>query len=168
MSGLPVALRELHERYGQSKIVRHEYPVPVSQFGVKDEVLDGACVIVRTIEGEFVLIRHSYDLPGMDTNTWTIPGGGRKEGESFEGAAIRETLEETGLNIRITGLYQTFQFVRVSEDRRKELYVPVFYGEVVSGAQKAESPEILEVRRFRKLPRNFAGELGKYYEDLML
>jgi len=167
MSKLPKTLQELCERYGRRKIIRHEYTVPSSQFSVENEALNGACVIVRTTEGEFVLIRHSYVLPGIDTNTWTIPGGRMEENESFEEAAIRETLEETGLSIKITGLYQIFQFVRVSNDRRRESYVPVFFGEVLSEARHSESPEILEVRRFKKLPRNFAGELGKYYEDLM-
>ena len=146
--------------------MRYEYSVPSSQFSIRDEESNGACAIVRTKEGEFVLVRHSYDLPGIDTDTWTIPGGGMQENESFEEAAIRETLEETGLSIKITGLYQIFQFIRASKEKRRESYVPVFFGEVVSEAQHLESPEILEVRRFKKLPRNFAGQLGKYYEDL--
>ena len=31
--------------------------------------------------------------------TWTLPGGGMNYGETFEGAAIRESKEETGLDV---------------------------------------------------------------------
>lgn len=36
--------------------------------------------------------------------TWTMPGGKLHFGESFEGACIREALEETGINIKETDL----------------------------------------------------------------
>jgi len=169
MSKLPKLVNELYEKYGHRKIIRHEYTVPSSQPRVSKKVVYGACVIVRTKEGEFVLVRHSYVLPGMGgPDIWSLPCGKVEKDESLEEAAVRETLEETGLSIKITGLYKIFQFIRVSDDKRRtESYCAVLFGEVLSEAQHFESPEILEVRRFKKLPRNFAGELSRYYEDLM-
>jgi 8-oxo-dGTP diphosphatase len=35
---------------------------------------------------------------------WTFPGGKIEPGESPEGAAVREALEETGLRVRATGV----------------------------------------------------------------
>lgn len=168
MSNPPKMVQELFEKYGRREIIRHEYTVPSSQPRVSKKPFYGACVIARTKEGEFVLIRNSYVLHGLGTNLWTLPCGRVEKNESFEKAAVRETLEETGLNIKITGLYKIFQNVQVSNGKRiTEFYCAVFLGEVLSEAQHFESPEILEVRRFKKLPRNFAGELGRYYEDLM-
>jgi len=165
---LPKKIQELCDKYGQIEIVRNVQIVPTNQHRAREEPSYGVCVIVRTREGEFVLIRHSYDLPGISMNDWTIPGGKVKENEAFEEAAVREVLEETGMNVKIVGLYKMFHQVHVSNgDNESEWYIPVFFGEVVSETRNHESPEILEVKKFKKLPENFAGELGKHYKDLM-
>ena len=46
-------------------------------------------------EGEILLVRLSYAH-----KTWALPGGGVKRGEQFIDAARRETLEETGIDIK--------------------------------------------------------------------
>lgn len=65
----------------------------------------GAGVGVILVKGGKVLLgrrdpdryRAESDLRGE--GTWTLPGGKLEYGESFEEAAIRETLEETGIHI---------------------------------------------------------------------
>jgi len=94
--------------------------------------------------------------------------GKAEKDESFEEAAVREALEETGIGVEITGLYKIFENIQISSGRKwTESFVAVFFGDVISEPEHHESPEVLEVRKFKKLPSNFAGELGKYYEDLM-
>ena len=48
--------------------------------------------------GDVLLIRRS------DNGNWAVPGGAIDLGESMTQAAVRETLEETGIQCRITGL----------------------------------------------------------------
>jgi len=169
MNKFPKEIYDLFGKFGRCKIVRKVYNVSLDHFRIEKEVRHGVCVIVRTKKGEFVLIRHlPLDMPGYGFNVWSLPCGNVEKNESFEEAAIRETLEETGFNIQITGLYKIFQWMsRTPNGETRISYCPVFFGKVVSGELSSESPEILEVKIFKKLPKNFAGELQKYYKDLM-
>ena len=170
MSDLPKIVQDLCEKYGHSEITRHEYNVPPNEFRDNGKTSYGSCVIAKTREGEFVLIRMSYVLPhgAAGPNTWSLICGKSEDGESFEETAIRETFEETGIVIKITGLYKIFQNIQISNGRRRtESYGAVFFGEVISEPDHHQSSEVIEVRKFKRLPRNFAGELGKHYQDLM-
>ncbi len=39
-----------------------------------------------------------------DNGLWALPGGGQELGENIEQTAVRETLEETGIRIEVSGL----------------------------------------------------------------
>ena len=166
---LPNEIQDLLDKYGPVQVLRHEIDVPQGEFGIGVEPLLGACVVVKNGEGDFVLVRHSYFLPGVGgPDVWDIPCGRMEGGESLEETGVREALEETGLCVRITGLRSVSQTVHRAPngETRTQHWVAVFYGEAVSGTLSSESPEILEVKTFERLPENFAGDLGKYYEDL--
>jgi ADP-ribose pyrophosphatase YjhB (NUDIX family) len=67
-------------------------------------------VVAATIpedDGRVLLTRRSID-PGR--GLWTFPGGFVDFGESVTDAAIRETFEETGLAIELTGLLDVFTY----------------------------------------------------------
>lgn len=53
--------------------------------------------IIFNFDRSSVLLIKRRDVP-----VWVLPGGGIDEGESPEDAAIRESLEETGLHVAIT------------------------------------------------------------------
>lgn len=57
-----------------------------------------ANVVVENDLDEILLIRRT------DNDNWALPGGAMELGESLPDAAVRETLEETGVQVVITGL----------------------------------------------------------------
>jgi ADP-ribose pyrophosphatase YjhB (NUDIX family) len=99
-------------------------------------------LVVTTIpvtdDGEVVLIRRGIE-PGR--GSWAQPGGFLEIDETVAEAAIRETLEETGLVVEpgeIVGLYTRLEAAVV---------VLVFEARITRGAM-APTPEALEVRAF--------------------
>jgi ADP-ribose pyrophosphatase YjhB (NUDIX family) len=55
-------------------------------------------VVVVNDAGSLLLIRRA------DNDNWALPGGAVDIGESLPSAGVRETLEETGVRVEITGL----------------------------------------------------------------
>jgi ADP-ribose pyrophosphatase YjhB (NUDIX family) len=55
-------------------------------------------VVVVNDAGEILMIRRT------DNDNWAVPGGAVDLGESVAQAAVRETLEESGVECEITGL----------------------------------------------------------------
>jgi ADP-ribose pyrophosphatase YjhB (NUDIX family) len=58
-------------------------------------------VVVANDAGEILLIRRT------DNGNWALPGGAIDLGESVAQAAVRETLEESGIHCVITGITGT-------------------------------------------------------------
>jgi ADP-ribose pyrophosphatase YjhB (NUDIX family) len=57
-----------------------------------------ACLATVNDAGEILMIRRT------DNGNWALPGGAVDLGESFAQAAIRKTLEESGIECAITGI----------------------------------------------------------------
>ena len=74
--------------------------------------------------------------------SWTFPGGYVDLGECVPDAAIRETYEETRLNIRLDGLLNLYSYANVG-------VVLAVYRATVIGGVAAATPESQEVRAFR-------------------
>jgi 8-oxo-dGTP pyrophosphatase MutT (NUDIX family) len=53
---------------------------------------------------EFVLAGRILLIRRTDNGNWALPGGAIELGESMVSAAVRETLEETGIVCAVTGL----------------------------------------------------------------
>ncbi|WP_414635244.1 NUDIX hydrolase [Bacillus sp. NTK074B] len=72
---------------------------------------------------------------------WEMPGGQVEEGESLKDAAIRETKEESGIDVEIVSFCGVFQNVKRSICNTLFLAKPV-------GGEPTTSPESLEVAFF--------------------
>ncbi len=80
-----------------------------------------------------------------DFEVWCLPGGSVEADESLAQAAIRETREELGLDVRLTrlvGLYSRNGWLSHG------LHVAVFAAEITGGEMSYQEGEVLEARWF--------------------
>ncbi|MEV5751687.1 NUDIX domain-containing protein [Actinoallomurus sp. NPDC052308] len=101
-------------------------------------------VVVTNDDGDILMICRT------DNGNWALPGGAIDLGESVAQAAIRETQEETGVTVEITGLVGIYTDPRhvihyTSNDEVRQEFSIVLTGYPVSG-QPTPSSESSEVR----------------------
>ena len=92
----------------------------------------GASVLIFDRGRENVLLTRR-----ADNGLWCLPGGGMDAGESVEETCVRETLEETGLHVRVTrlvGVYTSPNIViQYAEGNRIQPVAFSFEAEIVGG-----------------------------------
>ena len=98
-----------------------------------------ACAIPQD-EGQIWLLKRNIE-PGL--GLWTFPGGYVDLGEPVPDAAIRETREETLLEIRLDSLLNVYSYAGAG-------IVLVVYLATVIGGKAAPTPESQEVRLFSR------------------
>jgi ADP-ribose pyrophosphatase YjhB (NUDIX family) len=86
-----------------------------------------ACAIFCQDNG-IVLVRRAIEPA---EGKWAFPGGFVDLGETAPAAAMRETLEETGLRVSLTGILDVYSF------GGHEVLVVVYAGDVVGGSPRA-------------------------------
>lgn len=97
-----------------------------------------AVAVLMEHDGGLLLQRRTID-PGK--GKWTFPSGYVERGERVEDAAIREAFEETGLDVRLTGLLGLYS------DTGNPVVLAVYAGEVVGG-RVTMSDESYEIASF--------------------
>lgn len=112
-----------------------------------DALRAGANAVVFDAAGRILLHRRS------DNGWWGLPGGGMEIGESVEECAIRETREETGLEVRVTRLVGVYSdpahySVHRYPDGTAVQYLVIVYEAEVLGGELAVSEESTELRFF--------------------
>ncbi|MGS0684607.1 NUDIX hydrolase [Nakamurella sp. GG22] len=79
-----------------------------------------------------------------DNGNWSMPGGAHDPGESLSMTAVRETIEETGINVRLTGVAGIYTDPRhvihyTSNDEVRQEFTIVYRAEYVSGEPTTSS-----------------------------
>lgn len=96
-----------------------------------------------------------------DNGNWTMPGGAMDPGESLSTTAVRETLEETGIRVRLTGVAGIYTDPRhvihyTSDDEVRQEFTVVYRAEHVAGTPtpSAETTEVawVSLDRVSELP----------------
>jgi len=115
-----------------------------SHVGSLPLILPGATALIRDEAGRMLLVRR------MDSGLWMFPGGLLELGESLAGTVIRETREETGLQIEPLLIRGVFGGHRVVYPQGDVLY-PVstwFECAVRSGTLRPDTAEVDRVEFF--------------------
>lgn len=111
------------------------------------EICPGVAIVIFNKEGQVLLQKRA------DVKLWGIPSGHVEPGETVRDAAIREVLEETGLQVEITRLIGVYsepssQIFKYPDGRITHFVTCCFQAEVVGGNLTICPPETLDLRYF--------------------
>lgn len=95
-----------------------------------------------------------------DSGNWSLPGGIMEVGETLQDCVIRETNEETGLDIEITGLLGIYtdpaHVIEYSDGEVRQEFAVVYYGRVVGGrilvSDQSTAVQFLSLAELETLP----------------
>ncbi|MGW5384965.1 NUDIX hydrolase [Nocardia sp. NPDC003963] len=95
-----------------------------------------------------------------DSGNWSFPGGVMEIGETLEQCVVRETREETGLDIEITGILGIYtdprHVIAYADGEVRQEFNITFYGRVIGGhiQVSSESTEVgfLTLTELEELP----------------
>ena len=107
-----------------------------------NSIVPSVTAIVTNEAGELLLVHKT------DNNRWALPGGGLDPGESIAQAVVRETKEETGMDIEvigIVGLYTNPHHVIAYDDGEVRQQCSVCFTTHLVGGQISTSSETSEV-----------------------
>ena len=111
-------------------------------------VLPSAAVALYDEQGRVLMGLHS------DRKLWVLPGGLIEPGETPSDGAVRETWEETGLIVDLTGVLGVYGGKELIVDYvngdRASYIGTIFRGLIVGGELRADKDEILDVRYFSR------------------
>ncbi|MQY18709.1 NUDIX hydrolase [Nocardia macrotermitis] len=95
-----------------------------------------------------------------DSGNWSLPGGIMEVGETLSECAVRETREETGLDIEITGLLGIYtapqHVIAYADGEVRQEFAVIYYGRVTGGtvtvSHESTAVEFLTLDELESLP----------------
>lgn len=117
----------------------------MARYPTREAVSAGGLVYDDRADGRWVVLISRRNAAGQ--LQWTLPKGGLEEGEDLPSAAVREVLEETGLESEITGKLGVvdYWFVWKPDEVRYHKYVHYFLMAVRGGDIQAHDDEAEDV-----------------------
>jgi len=120
-------------------------------------------VVIKCEDNSVILIRRKKE-PFKDQ--WAIPGGFIEYGETAEHAAIRETKEETGLDVEILKLVGVYSDPK--RDPRGHVIAIAFLAKEVGGNLVAnDDAKAVKVFKITEIPKNLAFDHAKILKDAL-
>ncbi len=118
----------------------------------------GLAVNVAVLHEDKILLTQREDF-----ETWILPSGGVEDGESIAQAAIRETKEETGLDVELTRLVGVYS--RLSN--MSPGYMVLFAAKPIGGEIKCQEGETIAVKwfAFDEIPNPLSAGHKRRIED---
>lgn len=102
-------------------------------------VLIKLAATVAIVDGDKVLLAKREDF-----EVWCLPGGMVDVGESLGETAVRESLEETGLQVELTRLVGIYSEIGSWND----VHLALFAAKAVGGDLSPQQEEVLDLRYF--------------------
>lgn len=153
-------LADHRERFDEVSVGSKEWTVDAETYAdyvgrVARGTLGGAGTWVTRRDGRVLFVNE------CDRDTWSEPSGHHEPGESLVATAIRETREETGLEVDVDGVgIMTHLRVTTTDDERPPIHrlLAVFEARPVGGTLRPHPDEIDAVRWFDRHPRHLLYE----------
>jgi 8-oxo-dGTP diphosphatase len=119
---------------GSRQVYFHDAAAPVASV-----VAPSVFVVVRRDDGRLLLVRR------LDSGIWELPGGQVDVGETASETAVRETAEESGVDVVVTGFAGLFtdpgHVVRGVGGQVRQQFVLLLRARPVAGAPRGDQQE---------------------------
>ncbi len=118
--------------------------------------------IIILFDGKIILIKRGKE-PFKDF--FALPGGFVEYGESLEDAALRESNEETGLEIKNLSLLGVYS--KPDRDPRGHTVSVVFYGRGKGKPKAGDDAKEIFLFDIRQIPKNLAFDHNRIVQDFL-
>ncbi|MFJ3907898.1 NUDIX hydrolase [Streptomyces vinaceus] len=102
-----------------------------------NSIVPSVTVVAFDADGRILLIHRS------DNDLWALPGGAVDTGESVADAAVRETREETGFEVEVTGLVGLYtdprHVIAYDDGEVRQQFSICFRAHIVGGERRTSS-----------------------------